>query len=245
MKLIYVAGAYTSNPSKNMEIAEKASIELIRNGFAVFTPHKNFYDYQKYEDVDYETYLQIDFEIISRCNAVYVLDNWNESPGTKREIGYCDSIGIPVLYQSVSNACDLLPDNVPEKKEEEILSKAIAHYGEPAQVLKCIEELAELGIELSGTITADNKYFRKDMVDLVRCLTNVVNFCKYDIPSTTSEIRMLPPNEERYSDIAQETADVRIMLQQLEMFLVSPEEVHDQIDFKVKRLEKRMKEEVK
>lgn len=121
-----------------------------------------------------------------------------------------------------------------------ILLKVIAHYGEPAQVLKCIEELAELGIELSGTITADNKYFRKDMVDLVRCLTNVVNFCKYDIPSTTSEIRMLPSNEERYSDIVQETADVRIMLQQLEMFLVSPEEVHDQIDFKVKRLEERI-----
>ena len=108
--------------------------------------------------------------------------------------------------------------------------------------MKAIEELAELGIELSGTITVDNKYFRKDMVELVRCLTNVVNFCKYDIPSTTSEIRILPPNEERHSDIVDETADVRIMLQQLEMFLVSPEEVQEQIDFKVKRLEERMKE---
>lgn len=240
MKLIYVAGAYTSNPSKNMEIAEKASIELIRNGFAVFTPHKNFYDYQKYEDVDYETYLQIDFEIISRCNAVYVLDNWNESPGTKREIEYCDSIGIPVLYQSVSNACDLLPDNVPEKKEEEILSKAIAHYGEPAQVLKCIEELCELGLALTSTLSADNQYFIESMVQLADRLRDGIDIVKYEVPATTSEIRLYTGNSHTIREVISELVDVEITTKQIRKILTTEEEFKDAKDFKLNRLKERI-----
>jgi hypothetical protein len=234
MPLIYVAGAYTNNPEVNMQKAEQASIQLIRNGFAVFTPHKNFYDYQKYEDVDYETYLQIDFEIISRCNAVYVLDNWNESPGTKREIEYCDSIGIPVLYQSVSNACDLLPDNVPEKKEEEILSKAIAHYGEPAQVLKCIEELAELQLSLYRTLASYRpsdqhllNYIRDHAEDDITICKNIV----------VSELITSPY---KIDEVVLELADVEITTKQVRKILTTEEEFKKAKEFKLNRLEERI-----
>lgn len=110
--MVYVAGAYSNNPEHNMQKAEQASIQLIKNGFAVFTPHKNFYDYQKYKDIHYETYLRMDFEIIRRCDAVYVLDNWEESPGTKREIDLCNEWDIPVFWQHQINECDFMPEMI-------------------------------------------------------------------------------------------------------------------------------------
>jgi hypothetical protein len=97
--LMYIAGAYTNAPKKNTEIAEKISIQLIRNGFNVVTPHKNFYGYEKYNDIDYSTWLEIDFKIISRCDAIYVMSNHQTSVGTAKEIDFCKQNKIPIIYE--------------------------------------------------------------------------------------------------------------------------------------------------
>jgi hypothetical protein len=238
MKLIYVAGAYTSNPLKNMEIAEKASIDLIRNGFAVFTPHKNFYDYQKYEDVDYETYLQIDFDIISRCDAVYVLDNWNESPGTKREIEYCISVGIPVLYQSVFNARDLLPESVSENKEEEIRTEAIKHYGKPAQVLKCIEELAELQIELIQSLDTMVNEENKPWCHLHQIEQEARCIWHWTQEINPKDITMY--DDIRVDKIVSELADVSITTSQMKKIFTTSDEFEKVKQAKLSRLVERM-----
>jgi tRNA(Phe) wybutosine-synthesizing methylase Tyw3 len=66
------------------------------------------------------------------------------------------------------------------------------------------------------------------------------------VPSTTSEIRFLPPNEERYGDIVSELADVLIMNSQIKkMFNITDEQLQKEKEFKLKRLEERIQNDNK
>lgn len=87
--LIYVAGAYTGNVSEDIIKAEKASISLIRNGWHVFTPHKNTAGYENYVDLLESTWIEENINILKRCDAVYVMDNWCTSSGTKEFVPDC------------------------------------------------------------------------------------------------------------------------------------------------------------
>ena len=107
--LIYVAGAYAGDVEANISKAEAVSIELIRNGWHVFTPHKNTSGYEQYEDerITRETWLEMDINTLSRCDALYVMNNWRTSPGTKGEIEYAESMRIPIYYEEDHPSDDL------------------------------------------------------------------------------------------------------------------------------------------
>ena len=81
---------------------------------------------------------------------------------------------------------------------------AILHYGEGRQILKAIEEMAELTNELAKSV---------------------------DLSRTSSD------------RIVDEIADVLVMMEQLCLIYGVNEEVQDRIDYKVRRLLKRLKEE--
>lgn len=88
-----------------------------------------------------------------------------------------------------------------EKEIEEILKKAINRYGEEAQIIKTIEELNELSVELAKFLNG----------------------------------------EEKVGLIAEETADVYIMLAQLRIMLDIDTQIDFYKEFKIKRLEERLK----
>ena len=103
IKLLFVSGAYAGDVEKNIAKAEEVSIGLIRAGFHVVTPHKNTAGYEKYEDgvLNRKTWMDMCFNILMRCDAVYVMNNWKKSEGAKDEIAYAHKLGIPVIYEEV------------------------------------------------------------------------------------------------------------------------------------------------
>lgn len=98
--LVYVAGPYNGNVDENIQRAEKVSIELIKKGYSVITPHKNTAHYEKYEgeDLNINTWMEMDFNIIKRCDAVFVMENWEGSEGVAQEIHFAKTHGISVVY---------------------------------------------------------------------------------------------------------------------------------------------------
>ncbi|MCK4668269.1 DUF4406 domain-containing protein [Candidatus Dependentiae bacterium] len=100
-KLLYVAGPYAGDTKGNITRAEEVSISLIRNGFHVFTPHKNMAGYEKYEGngIGYETWLSMDLDILSRCNGIYVMANSGKSPGVRREVDFALENNIPIFHE--------------------------------------------------------------------------------------------------------------------------------------------------
>lgn len=100
-KLLYVAGAYSGDTIENIKKAEEVSINLIRNGFHVVTPHKNTSGYEKYEEenITYRTWIDMDLDILSRCNAIYVMRNSQNSNGTQQEIEHAKKLNMPIIYE--------------------------------------------------------------------------------------------------------------------------------------------------
>lgn len=99
--LIYVAGPYSAPTPElvdaNIANAGDAAITLWRQGHAVICPHLNT---ARMEDsLDYETVLAGDFVMIARCDALYMLQGWEKSPGATREHVYAKDRGIPIFYE--------------------------------------------------------------------------------------------------------------------------------------------------
>lgn len=92
--LLYVAGPYSANETHTEEdhirMAEEVSIQLIRNHFHVICPHKNTSGYEKYEDdnINFDTWIAMDLNILKRCDGLYLIDGWEKSKGSITEAKY-------------------------------------------------------------------------------------------------------------------------------------------------------------
>lgn len=105
--LAYVAGKFrASTPwqvEKNIREAEevslavwKASEHLAGSGYvAAICPHTNtrFFDKAANDDI----WLEGDKEILLRCDAVVLVDNWKYSAGATAEVALAQQAGIPVF----------------------------------------------------------------------------------------------------------------------------------------------------
>jgi hypothetical protein len=101
MKLIFVSGAYRAKDkigvSKNIKLAREASKKLWQQGYAVICPHMNTAHFDGICPDDY--FLDGDIEMMIRCDAVYLLKNWEESEGAREEHNIALSRGMEIIYQ--------------------------------------------------------------------------------------------------------------------------------------------------
>lgn len=100
--------------------------------------------------------------------------------------------------------------------DKEILKRAINTYGSEAQIDVCIEEMSELTKAIIKFKRASQKI---DFMD-VRAFRNYI--------------------AAKVSDIAEEIADVEIMLEQMKMIFKCEDEANKQVDNKLKRLGDRL-----
>jgi len=96
--IIYVVGKYSGDTEKNIAEARRWAIKLWEAGHAVICPHLNTAHMEKDCKASYEDYLNGDMKIISRCDAVFMLPNWEDSKGASQEYDYADRHKIPVLF---------------------------------------------------------------------------------------------------------------------------------------------------
>ena len=110
---VYIAGPYSGRKDKdgkdggynvieeNIQRARSMAILLAEMGYAWFCPHLNCYHFEIDCNVshEHEIYLPIDFAFLSGCDAVILLEGWEDSWGTKQEIEYADSLKIPVFTE--------------------------------------------------------------------------------------------------------------------------------------------------
>lgn len=99
MKLIYIAGPFRGTTPWDVECNVRASETLAlavwRMGAAALCPHTNtrFFDKQREDKV----FLEGTLEMLRRCDAMILGDNWRRSSGTKCEIREAFRLGIPVF----------------------------------------------------------------------------------------------------------------------------------------------------
>jgi hypothetical protein len=104
MKVIYVAGALSGKNDNevwnNIVLARSHALELWKQGWAVICPHLNsLYMGHGTEDKDcFDLFLAGDCEIITRCDAIYMLPNWKNSRGARLEFETAIAYNLEIIY---------------------------------------------------------------------------------------------------------------------------------------------------
>jgi hypothetical protein len=95
MRVVFVSGPYRGNISENIRIARQHAEMLWAKGYAVFCPHLN----SAHMDgcAPDKAFLDGDIEILSRCDAIYMLPGWEQSEGARSEYAHALLHGIEVL----------------------------------------------------------------------------------------------------------------------------------------------------
>lgn len=110
MKVIYVAGKYRAESwngvFENIMKARAVARNLWVHGWAVVCPHANTF-FMDGEDIPNRTFLDGDLEIIRRCDAMFMLDNWKDSEGARGEHTLAVELGLPIFYEGQDNEADL------------------------------------------------------------------------------------------------------------------------------------------
>lgn len=99
IKLIYIAGALRGNTFKkwlNIRKAKNVAETLWRLDVAVYSPHLNS-GWLDSPETDVFL-LPANIDIMLRCDAIYVMDNWRKSEGTKKEITEALRLRMPVYF---------------------------------------------------------------------------------------------------------------------------------------------------
>jgi hypothetical protein len=104
IRLVYVAAPLSPTPNRTLEAnvqdAIRAASRVMQAGFVPLIPHTMYPPIDEYEQAhgtarSYREWLGYCFELLSRCDAVFVVDR---SPGVDDEIRYAESIGVPVYF---------------------------------------------------------------------------------------------------------------------------------------------------
>lgn len=104
MKRIYVAGPYSANNVldvlKNIGHGQKVCAELFADGYAPFCPwhDRTFITDNPDGDFTVEQFYQYSLAWLSVSDAMLVLDGWQNSKGTIKEIEHANKLGIPVFF---------------------------------------------------------------------------------------------------------------------------------------------------
>ena len=103
MNVIYVAGKYTADTEwgiwNNIEHASREARKLWKDGWAVICPHKNTSFFGGEDDRD--LWLRGDLEILSRCDAIFLLLDWQRSEGATKEYERAVELGLRIYEESI------------------------------------------------------------------------------------------------------------------------------------------------
>ena len=96
---IYISGQISNlEKSDYMERFECAELRLtVVEGYSVVNPAK--VNAQLPEDTNYEEYMKMSFCMLDMCDAIYMLDGWEESHGANREYGYAIAKDKKVIFE--------------------------------------------------------------------------------------------------------------------------------------------------
>lgn len=98
--LIYVAGRYRAATREavaaNIEAARQVGTQAARLGWYPVIPHANTAHMELDLDHNDDFWLAGTLELMTRCDAVVLVEGWESSAGTLGEIARADALRIPV-----------------------------------------------------------------------------------------------------------------------------------------------------
>lgn len=98
---IYLAGPITASGDRtikdNVDSAVAIYLQLMAVGVNSFCPHLSALVPESF-DIHYERWMEYDFFIIQKCDAVLMLPHWETSSGAKREHELAQNLRKRIFY---------------------------------------------------------------------------------------------------------------------------------------------------
>lgn len=97
---IYISGKITGTDDymQRFEEAEKALNNMFP-GVSVINPAK--VNAAMPEDTTYEQYMAMSFTMLDMCDTIYMMSDWEQSNGARREKIRANELGLKTLYQVI------------------------------------------------------------------------------------------------------------------------------------------------
>lgn len=96
---IYISGPMSNvEPLKRINNFLKAEAEL-KDAFPNAKIINPIYLNGFGDNLDYEDYMEVDLFMLNKCNAIYMLKGWEQSPGANRENGFAVAKNMIVLFE--------------------------------------------------------------------------------------------------------------------------------------------------
>ena len=95
---VYISGPITG-VDNFLENFNNAELYLKNHGCEVVNPAK--INQNMPADTTYEEYMKIDLAMLDMCDAIYMLNGWQDSKGANREFGYAWAKGITLMHEAI------------------------------------------------------------------------------------------------------------------------------------------------
>lgn len=90
---VYVAGPMTGYVDHNFPAFNNAAAKLEFMGWTVFNPAENGYDPR----ATWADYMHLDIKMLTECEAIALLPNWEKSPGAHLEVSIAIALGMRII----------------------------------------------------------------------------------------------------------------------------------------------------
>ena len=92
---IYISGKISGLHPREYRGKFKAAVNRLRDqGHTVVDPSR-----MDVYELTYAQYMAIDTTLLEFCDAIYLLDNWQDSNGAKLEKEYAECLGLKIMYE--------------------------------------------------------------------------------------------------------------------------------------------------
>jgi len=115
MKIVFIAGPYFGDGDKgkiqgNIRHAEKYQIALANAGVGFFCPHNHTEHFEIKATANEDFYREMDMIFLRKiADAVMAIPGWETSLGSRAEIEFAKSKGLPIFYpQSPANLEEII-----------------------------------------------------------------------------------------------------------------------------------------
>lgn len=99
--IYYLSGPMTGLPDYNRPAFNEAANQLRAHGFVVWNPAEEFDATTIYPR---KVYLRKDIEALLKCDAIVMLDGWENSAGAKLELDIARELELPVFFMRSSES---------------------------------------------------------------------------------------------------------------------------------------------
>ena len=131
--IIYISGKYSGSIAENIKEARKVAIEVWESGHVALCPHLNTAHFEEDCKLEYDDYIKGDLILLERCDAILMLEGWEESQGAQIELQYAEKLGLPVYYYpDIPKERDIF-----EHARQLVYGVRNKDYGHPAKDFEC------------------------------------------------------------------------------------------------------------